>query len=44
MATVFLDAGEIILVDFLEKDKIIIGAYYTPELDQLDDDSKEKIP
>ena len=44
MATVFWDAHEILLIDYLEKGSTITGEYYRALLDQLVDAIKEKRP
>uniref|UniRef100_A0A0K2SWW6 Histonelysine Nmethyltransferase SETMARlike [Hydra vulgaris] n=1 Tax=Lepeophtheirus salmonis TaxID=72036 RepID=A0A0K2SWW6_LEPSM len=44
MATVFWDSQGIILIDYLEKDKTIAGAYYSSLLDRLKTELQEKRP
>jgi len=44
MATVFWDSQEIILIDYMEKGKIITGAYYSSLLDSLKTELQEKRP
>jgi len=44
MATVFWDSQGIILIDYLQKDKTITGAYYATLLDRLKEELKKKRP
>lgn len=44
MASVFWDAKGILLIDYLEKGKTIMGEYYACLLDKLDEKIREKRP
>jgi len=44
MVTVFWDSQEIILIDYLQKNKAITGEYYATLLDRLKEELKKKRP
>ena len=44
MANVFWDAHEVIFIDYLQKGRMITGAYYAALLDRLVDEIRKKRP